>query len=125
MICRNYGGEFLKLSDIAALLEAEIIVDCNSREFDICSACGADLMSDVMAYSRDNAMLLTGLVNPQVIRTADMMDIRVVVFVRGKHPTEAIMELAAEKGITVLKTCHPMFVACGKLYSSGVAGKGP
>ena len=88
------------------------------------SACGSDLMSDVMAYVKENVLLLTGLVTPQVIRTAEMMDIRAIVFVRGKAPGQNVLELAQDKGISILRTCDPMFIACGKLYSAGITGKG-
>ena len=91
---------------------------------EISSACGADLMSDVMAYVKENVVLLTGLVNPQVIRTAEMMDINVIVFVRGKRPEENMISLAEEMGMTILTTKHPMFIACGMLYSAGIRGRG-
>jgi predicted transcriptional regulator len=103
----------------AQLLCGEIILDCDFK-----SACGSDLMSDVMAYVKDNIILLTGLVNPQVIRTAEMMDIKAVVFVRGKMPGVNIITMAQEKGIAVLSTEYPMFLACGRLYSSGLTGRG-
>ena len=69
-------------------------------------------------------MMLTGLVNPQTIRTAEMMDVKVVVFVRGKRRGEQMVELAEEKRICILTTPLPMFTACGLLYQSGVKGKG-
>jgi predicted transcriptional regulator len=114
----------MKVGELAQILDAEFLADCGNCELEVCSACGSDLMSDVMAYVKENVVLLTGLVNPQVIRTAEMMDIKVVVFVRGKNPGQAIIDLAKEKGITVLATDHPMFIACGKLYSSGLTGRG-
>ena len=77
-----------------------------------------------MAFSKSNALLLTGLVNPQVIRTAEMMDIKAVVFVRGKKPLDNMIEMAEEKGIVLLATDYPMFVASGKLYKSGIHGRG-
>lgn len=114
----------MKIEDIIRVLGAEKLTDIENPEMDIKSACGSDLMSDVMAYVKDNVLLLTGLVNPQVIRTAEMMDIKVVVFVRGKKPGQAIIDLAGEKGITVLASSEPMFIACGKLYNAGLTGKG-
>lgn len=113
----------MKLSKVIEILNAELLAG-NDTEMEILSACGSDLMSDVMAYVKENVLLLTGLVSPQVIRTAEMMDIRAVVFVRGKNPGPAILELAAEKGMAVLSTDNPMFIACGKLYQSGLTGKG-
>lgn len=114
----------MKISEIAGLINAEICTKCQGADVDILSACSADLMSDVMAFSKENAMLLTGLVNPQVIRTAEMMDIRVIVFVRGKKPIQSMIELAEDKGIILLATSLPLFVASGKLYQKGIHGHG-
>lgn len=114
----------MKIEEIAKLLDAVILAGEENREMEVCSACGADLMSDVMAYVKENVLLLTGLISPQVVRTAEMMDIKVITFVRGKTPNESIIDLAKEKGITVLATKHPMFIACGKLYKSGITGRG-
>lgn len=114
----------MRIDEIAALLEAEVHTVNHECDLEIRSACGADLMSDVMAFSKENAMMITGLMNPQVIRTAEMMDIRVVVFVRGKKPQETVVALAEEKGIAVLSTKLPMFATCGKLYQHGIHGRG-
>lgn len=114
----------MKLTEIVKILDAEILAGNENLGLEIDSACGADLMSDVMAYVKENVLLLTGLVNPQVIRTAEMMDIKVVIFVRGKLPSQNIIDLAVEKGITVAATKHPMYIACGKLYSAGITGRG-
>jgi predicted transcriptional regulator len=86
------------------------------------TACGADMMSDVLAFVKDQSVLLTGLCNPQVIRTAEMMDIICIVFVRGKKPDEAMATLAEESGIVLLSTEHRMFTACGMLYEKGLHG---
>jgi predicted transcriptional regulator len=112
------------LSEIIELLDAEVHTGTDKMSISVKSACGADLMSDVMAFSKENAMLLTGLINPQVVRTAEMMDIQVIVFVRGKKPTPVMRELAAEKGIVLLSTSLSMFSACGVLYKAGIAGSG-
>lgn len=114
----------MRIEEIAALLDAQTHTIGHDPSIDIRSACGADLMSDVMAFSKENAMMITGLMNPQVIRTAEMMDIRVVAFVRGKKPGEAILALAEEKGIAVISTELPMFSACGRLYQYGIHGRG-
>lgn len=113
----------MKLSEIRKVLDAELLTGDN-MDMEIMAACGADLMSDVMAYVKENILLLTGLVSPQVIRTAEMMDIKAVVFVRGKIPGKAILDLAEEKGMIIMSTKNPMFIACGKLYISGLTGKG-
>ena len=114
----------MKVDKIVEILEADLLTGEENLEIDITAACGADLMSDVMAYVKDSVVLLTGLVNLQVVRTAEMMDIKVIVFVRGKKPDQAIVDLAKEKSITVLTTSYSMFIACGKLYSAGITAKG-
>ena len=87
------------------------------------SACGSDMMSDVLAYVKDQAVLLTGLVNPQVIRTAEMMDMVCIVFVRDKSPTDEMVELARECGIAVMCSSLRAYEACGLLYQAGLQGK--
>lgn len=113
----------MKVSEIVKILEAELLSGTD-MDMEILAACGSDLMSDVMAYVKENVLLLTGLVSPQVIRTAEMMDIKAVVFVRGKNPGQAILDLAAEKDMVVMSTRNPMFIACGKLFNAGLTGKG-
>jgi predicted transcriptional regulator len=114
----------MQLSEVVEILQAQVLTgeDVLSREVTAC--CGSDLMSDVMAFVKDHVLLLTGLVNIQVIRTAEMMDIRAIVFVRGKVPSDDIIALAKEKEMVILTTKEPMFPACGKLYSAGLTGKG-
>lgn len=113
------------LSKCAELLKASVIVPAGNLDLDVLVACGSDLMSDVMAFScATNQMLLTGLVNPQTVRTAEMMDVRAIVFVRGKMPDQMMCDLAAEKGIALLSTPLPMFTSCGLLHEAGVRGKG-
>ena len=110
----------MKLSRIQELLLGDIKTKSDIGDIEIKSACGSDLMSDVLAYVKEQGMLLTGLVNPQVIRTAEMMDIRVIVFVRGKIPSEEMIALADQKGIVLMTTQKPMYVACGILYLNGL-----
>lgn len=110
----------MKLKKVIELLDAKKLNDSFNEDTEVCAACGSDLMSDVLAFVKDQAMLLTGLVNPQVIRTAEMMDMKAIVFVRGKIPGDEILSLANEAGIAVLSTNDPLYVACGKLYSEGL-----
>lgn len=114
----------MKVEEIRRILNADLLTGEDNLEMEINSACGSDLMSDVMAYVKENVLLLTGLVNPQVIRTAEMMDIKAVVFVRGKNPGPAVVELARDRKILVMATKDPMFIACGKLYKAGLTGRG-
>lgn len=113
----------MKIRTIAELLKARVLCGEENLDNDVISACGADMMSDVLAYVKEQAVLLTGLVNPQVVRTAEMMDMRCIVFVRGKTPSNDILSLAKEAGIVVLSTEERMFTACGSLYQSGLRGK--
>ena len=114
----------MKISEIQALLEAEVVCGNDMLDNEVSSACGSDMMSDVLAYVKDQAVLLTGLVNPQVVRTAEMMDMVCVVFVRSKVPTEEMVSLAREHGMVLLKTRKRMYEACGKLYAAGLGGNG-
>ena len=110
----------MKISDIQRLLGAELLTKTVNTDQEVFSACGSDMMSDVLAYVKDQAVLLTGLVNPQVIRTAEMMDMRCIVFVRNKIPTPEMVALADESGIVVMQTKLRMYEACGILYSNGL-----
>ncbi len=112
----------MKIGTIANLLSAEILCGKEDVNCDVHSACASDMMSDVLAFVKDQAVLLTGLVNPQVIRTAMMMDMRCVVFVRRKVPTDDMIALAEEAGIVLMKSDLRMFEACGILYSEGLCG---
>lgn len=112
----------MKISTLKELLDADILCgeDCLDKE--VHSACGSDMMSDVLAFVKDQAVLLTGLVNLQVIRTAEMMDMICIVFVRAKRPTPEMIEAAKESGIVLLATGKRMYDACGTLYTNGLTG---
>ena len=110
----------MKISEIATLLDANILCCEESISHEVQSACGSDMMSDVLAYVKNQAVLLTGLVNPQVIRTAMMMDMRCIVFVRDKNPTDEMIKLAKDADIVLLSTHKRMFDACGILYTGGL-----
>lgn len=113
----------MKLKEIKELLEADVLVgDKEALELEITTACGSDLMSDVLAFTLEKSLLLTGLTKPQVIRTAEMMDLSAVIFVRGKMPEQYAIQLAQEIQIPLLKTNYPLYAACGILYSKGVQG---
>ena len=110
----------MKLKEIQTLLSAKALTSDADPELTVVCACASDMMSDVLAFPKEHMALLTGLVNPQVIRTADMLDIRLVIFVRGKLPPQDVLDMAAENGITVLATPLTLFVASGILYQSGL-----
>lgn len=110
----------MKISEIESILDAKVLCCEELVSHEVHSACGSDMMSDVLAFVKNQAVLITGLVNPQVIRTAEMMDMRCIVFVRNKMPSEEMLELASDAGIVVLATSMRMFEACGRLYAGGL-----
>ncbi len=112
----------MTVKDVRDVLGARVLAGEDHLEAEVRSACGADMMSDVLAFSKDHSVLLTGLCNPQVIRTAEMLDIVCIVFVRGKKPDESMLEMAEERNLIILSTGHRMFSACGMLYQAGLDG---
>lgn len=112
----------MNVRDIKTILKAEVLCGEEDLSREVQTACGSDMMSDVLAFVKEQSVLLTGLVNPQVIRTAEMMDMVCIVFVRGKRPDESMIELAADRSIVVLSTQYRMFTACGLLYENGLKG---
>ena len=106
----------MKICTIRDLLDARVIAGEEHLGSHVYSACGSDMMSDVLAFVKDQAVLLTGLVNPQVIRTAEMMDMVCIVFVRAKEPTPEMVR------IVLLTSKKRMYEACGILYSNGLVG---
>ena len=112
----------MKISDILSILDAQLLTEGAGLGREVHTACGSDMMSDVLAFVKDQSVLITGLNNPQVVRTADMMDMICIVFVRGKKPDAGILALAEERGMAILCTDHTMFTACGLLYAHGLRG---
>ena len=112
----------LKVREIVKILDAEVLAGEDQMDLEIYSGCGADLMSDVMAFVKESVILCTGLVNPQVVRTAEMMDMHCIVFVRGKRPTLDMIEMAEDRDMVMLCTEMEMFTSCGRLYHNGLRG---
>lgn len=112
----------MTIAQIISLLDATPLSSNADLDHTIETVCGSDMMSDVLAFIKKDALLLTGLNNLQVIRTAEMLDIVCLVFVRGKTPQDEMIRKAEELGITVLSTEHTMFDACGILYHAGLRG---
>jgi predicted transcriptional regulator len=112
----------MTLEEVREILEAELIAGENLPQIRVEMGCGADLMSDVLAFSKSGALLLTGLTNPQVARTSEMAEVAAVCFVRGKRPPKETIALAAKNGLPLLTTQLPMFEACGRLYGRGLKG---
>ena len=112
----------MKIREIAEILNADVLAEGMGLDREVASAFGSDMMSDVLAYVNNQAVLLTGLNNPQAVRTAGMMDMPCIVFVRGKRPDESILAIARDMDITVLATDLKMYPACGMLYEKGLRG---
>lgn len=104
---------------IAELLDAQVLCGELPTE-EVQSACGSDMMSDVLAFPKERMVLLTGLTNAHVMRTCEMLDVLLVVFVRGKIPGADVLEEAQSRDIVVLATPYTLYEACGRLYSNGL-----
>ena len=112
----------MTIREIQTLLNADLLFGEELLDMEIQSVFSADMMSDVLAFGQPCSALLTGLCNPQVVRTAEMLDITCIIFVRGKVPDENILTLARGKKMAILATTHYMFTSCGILYESGLRG---
>jgi len=113
----------MTLAEIIKLLDGEVIFGNGQLDTEVNSGAAADLMSDVLYHAQPGAILLTGLINPQVVRTAEMAEIKAICFVRGKKPDAETIRLAKEKHIPLLATGLPMYEACGRLYEQGLPGR--
>lgn len=112
----------ITIEDVQRVLGAELICGESLLKTEVQYAFASDMMSDVLAFANDHSILLSGLVNPQVIRTAEMMDMTCIVFVRGKEPSADMEELAKERNMVLMRTPLRMFAACGLLYQEGIRG---
>jgi len=117
------GTKGLKLKDIKEILNAEVVwADEELLELKIERAGAADLMSDILAFTKSGSLMLTGLINVQSVRTADIAEVSAIIYVRGKKPTEEAIELARARRIPLLSTKLHMYEACGLLFSKGILG---
>ncbi len=110
----------MKIKEIAELVEGEVVGSKDNEEYEMTTAFCSDLMSDVLRYSLENTILLTGLCNIQTMRTAEMADLSVVLIGRGKQPDEEMLDLAQESGITIIKSKFSLFRICAILASAGL-----
>jgi predicted transcriptional regulator len=110
----------MKLRDVLNILDAEVVAGEDNLDMEIKTACAADLMSDVLAFVKAGSLLLTGLTNPQVIQTANILDIPAIVLVRNKKPSTETIALANQLKIPLLTTKYVLFESAGRLYSKGM-----
>lgn len=115
---------FMTAKTILSLLSASLL--CGELTDDeIQCACGSDMMSDVLAFPKERMVLLTGLTNTHVVRTCEMLDVLLIVFVRGKIPGQDVLDMAKDRGIAVIGTPRTLYEACGILYKNGLPGGNP
>ncbi len=114
----------MKLREVLEAIEGKVLSKEADLEQKVQMGCGADLMSDVLAFTHEGTLLMSGLTNPQVVRTAEMADIKAIVFVRGKIPPAETIALAEEKGIPLLASKYTMFETCGRVFAAGLPGCG-
>jgi predicted transcriptional regulator len=112
----------MKISEVRDTLKATVLVGMDQLDHSVVAAGGADLMDDVLAAAAKGSVLLTGLTTEQVLRTAKIAEVGAIVFVRGKKPKENVVDLARSYNMPLLLTDYSLFVACGRLYMSGLRG---
>jgi predicted transcriptional regulator len=110
------------LQEVKEILNAEVFVGHDQLDKEVKTAFGADLMSDVLAFAKTGSMLLTGLTNPQIVRTSNILDIAAIIIVRGKRPLPETVRLAEELKIPLLTTKYILFETAGRLYRKGIVG---
>jgi predicted transcriptional regulator len=110
----------MTVEELLLLINGELLNETADLSREIKGGCGADLMSDVLAYIQPEAVLLTGLCNPQVVRTSQMADVAAIVLVRGKNPPQETVDLANAEGIPLITSPFGMFELCGRLYRAGL-----
>jgi predicted transcriptional regulator len=112
----------MTLKEMKEILNAEVLVGGEYLDSEVRDAFAADLLSDVLAFAKEGTLLITGITNPQVIRTAEMLELMGIVFVRGKRPDGDAIKLAQMKKVPLLSTRYIMFETCGRLFKNGVKG---
>lgn len=112
----------MRIKDIINVIDAELLTPESHMDRQVLSVCGADLMSDVLAFTKAKTLLLTGLTSIQVVRTAGVVDLTGIVFVRGKRPSPEVIEMAKLEDLPLLVTNYPLYETCGKLYRCGLKG---
>ena len=112
----------MTIRQVMEIVDGKVLVGEDRLDTRVDTACGSDLMSDVLAFVKEKTVLITGLINPHVLRTSDMLDLKCLVFARGKVPTEDMLETARDQGLVVMTTAETAFTTCGLLYEAGLRG---
>ena len=110
----------MRLRDVLTVACAQTLTPNPDLDREIKWGFASDLMSDVLRFDVTQGLLITGLTNPQIIRTAEMADVAAVLIVRGKAPLPETVQLARQAGVPILSTDLIMFEACGQLYAAGL-----
>lgn len=110
----------MNIQELIDIIDGNLITTTSDLNREIKGGYGGDLMSDVLASIQPEAVLLTGLCNPQVVRTAMMADVVAIVFVRGKTPSEETILLGNKENLALISTPMGMFELCGRLYQAGL-----
>jgi predicted transcriptional regulator len=115
----------MRLSEVKEILKAKVATGEGNMDMVLRAGAGSDLMSDLLRGSKEGVLVLSGLNNIQVIRTAVIAGVSALVLVRGKEPDEEMKAQAREHGLPLLTTPFTMFTACGRLFSAGLRGVDP
>ncbi len=113
----------MRLEQIREILNCRVVTGHELLHEQVIYGSAADLMSDVLAFAQAHSVLLTGLANAQCVRTAQIADVKAIVYVRGKQPDDAAVELAKQLGVVLLTTDLSMFDSCGRLHACGLRGR--
>jgi serine kinase of HPr protein (carbohydrate metabolism regulator) len=113
----------MKIKEIAEAINGQVVVE-PAVDVELNCAFAADLMSDILVFGKPQMLMITGLVNPQALRTAEMSDMPVIVFVRGKRPPESMLDLARNLGLGIILSPYTMYETAGRLYQAGLPGLG-
>ena len=112
----------MTIEQIRQMLNAQVFCGAEHLGRTVKNACGADLMSDVLMFVKNDCVLLTGLCNTQVIRTSEMLDVSAIGVVRRKRPAQVVLGRASGQDMVLLGTDDTLYTACGKLYATGLPG---
>ncbi len=110
----------MTIKELIALLEGDVLTTAVDHDANVPCAFASDLISDILMCTKEPTLLLTGITNPQVIRLSDMIDLVGIVFVRGKRPSQEIIEMAEERNLLLITTKMTLYRSSGLLYNAGL-----